>query len=93
MPGLVQPWDYLPPVRSVDDGYETWFEAAHNAILGFFVLELAVRLREGGWQFLRTRWGLLGTALILLSVLPCRAWMRRRCVWHGGAAPNTSHAI
>ena len=45
------------------DGHETLFEMAHYAILAFFVMELAERLRANGSGFLRL-------ALRIEAVLP-----------------------
>lgn len=52
------------------DGYEEWFELAHDGILGIFALELAVRLRVGGWGFLRRPLNVLDAAVIAVSFLP-----------------------
>lgn len=54
----------------VSEDYEPWFELAHRMILGLFLVELADRLREKGWRFLRSPWGLFDATLIAASVLP-----------------------
>jgi voltage-gated sodium channel len=52
------------------DGHEAAFETAHDGFLGFFAIELALRLRAGGWRFLRKPLNAFDTAVIGLSCLP-----------------------
>jgi Ion transport protein len=52
------------------DDHEAAFEAAHDGFLGFFVVELALRLRAGGWRFLRKPLNAFDTGVIALSCLP-----------------------
>jgi voltage-gated sodium channel len=52
------------------EGHEGLFELAHDGCLAFFVVELLVRLRRGGWSFFKGRWNCFDTAVIALSVTP-----------------------
>ncbi|MDT5366633.1 MAG: voltage-gated sodium channel [Mycobacterium sp.] len=54
----------------VVDGHELAFEVAHTSFVGFFGIELALRLRAGGWRFLRRPLNMFDTAVIAMSVLP-----------------------
>jgi hypothetical protein len=54
----------------VVDGHESAFEMAHIGFLGFFAIELALRLRRAGWRFLRKPLNAFDTAVIVLSTLP-----------------------
>jgi hypothetical protein len=52
------------------DGHEGLFEVAHDAILTVFVLELLLRLRAGGWRFLRRPLNAFDAMVIAVSCLP-----------------------
>jgi hypothetical protein len=54
----------------VVDGHESAFELAHSVVLAVFCVELAVRLRAGGWRFLRKPLNAFDTAVIALSCMP-----------------------
>jgi hypothetical protein len=54
----------------VVDGHESAFEMAHTGFVGFFAIELALRLRAGGWRFLRRPLNAFDTLVIVLSTLP-----------------------
>ena len=54
----------------VVDGHESAFELAHSVVLAVFCVELAVRLRAGGWRFLRKPINAFDTLVIVLSTLP-----------------------
>jgi hypothetical protein len=55
-----------------------WFDHAHDVVaeridtcfLVFFAAELAVRLRGGGWRWLRSPWNVLDAAIIAVALLP-----------------------
>jgi voltage-gated sodium channel len=56
-----------------DRAHEAQIEIVHNAILAFFVAELAVRLRAVAWNprtFASSAWNCFDTAVIALSLLP-----------------------
>jgi len=54
----------------VVDGHEAAFEMAHTGFVGFFAVELALRLRAAGWRFLRKPLNAFDAAVIALSTLP-----------------------
>jgi Ion transport protein len=54
----------------VVDGHEQVFDTIHDAIVAFFLAELLVRLRAGGWVFLRGGWNCFDALVILASLLP-----------------------
>ena len=57
-------------VSLIVDGHEELFEVAHNLVLAFFLLELAVRLWITRLGFFRSLWNTADTVVIALSLLP-----------------------
>ncbi len=64
---VVLAWDFL------DEGHEEFIEIIDVAILLFFVVEIALRIKAAGRQFWRNGWLVFDIIVIALALLPLGA--------------------